>query len=162
MPFITKIRRAANIGLYGSLFICMLVVAEHYLDKYVWVREITTNEYTRRLFVIVGLVLAIGTIALTLFSLRRTAPRLRQTDAVEDKLNGYAKLISTVYYLSLVVVILVGAIIVITHENVLIMLLMLLFVNLVLCYPNMYKIKADTGLSDDDMKELFGDKYLGN
>ena len=157
-----SIQRTANIGLYGSLLICILVVADHYLDKYVWVREITTNEYTRHLFVTIGLVLAVGTIAYTLFSMRRGAPRLRQTDGEEEKLKGYAKLISSVYYLSLAVVAIVGAIIVITNENVLIMLLMLLFVTLVLCYPNMYKIKADTGLSDDQMKELFGEKYLGN
>lgn len=156
---IKKIRRSANIGLYGSLLLCICVVAEHFLNRYVWVREITTNDYTRQLFLIVGLVLAVGTIAYTLFAVRRAAPRLRQTDGVEAKLQGYARLIATVYYLSLFTVLAVGAIIVVTHENRLIMLLMLLFVTLVLCYPNMYKIKADTGLNDDEMKELFGDEY---
>ena len=149
--YIKRIRRSANIGLYGSLLICIFVVAEHYLDQYVWVREITTNEYTRRLFVIVALVLAVGTIAYSLFTMRKNAPKLRQTDGADQKLEGYAK----------IVVFLVGAVIVITHENVLIMLLMLLFVSLVLNYPNMYKIKADTGLNDDEMKEIFGEKYLG-
>ena len=43
----------------------------------------------------------------------------------------------------------------------LIMLLMLLFVTLVLCYPNMYKLKADTGLTEDEMKQIFGEKYKG-
>lgn len=159
--YIKRIRRSANIGLYGSLLICIFVVAEHYLDQYVWVREITTNEYTRRLFVIVALVLAVGTIAYSLFTMRKNASKLRQTDGVDQKLEGYAKIVSSVCYLSLFVVFLVGAVIVITHENVLIMLLMLLFVSLVLNYPNMYKIKADTGLNDDEMKEIFGEKYLG-
>lgn len=160
--YINKIRTFANIGLYGSLLLCICVVAEHFLDRYVWVREITTNDYTRQLFLIVGLVLAVGTIAYTLFAMRRGAPRLRQTDGVEAKLQGYSRLIATVFFLSLFTVLIVGAIIVVTHENRLIMLLMLLFVTLVLCYPNMYKIKADTGLTDDEMKELFGDKYIGN
>ena len=93
--------------------------------------------------------------------MRKNAPKLRQTDGVDQKLEGYAKIVSSVCYLSLFVVFLVGAVIVITHENVLIMLLMLLFVSLVLNYPNMYKIKADTGLNDDEMKEIFGEKYLG-
>ena len=157
--YIAKIRRSANIGLYGSILICLCVVVEHYLDKHVWVHEITTNEYTRHLFVVVGLVLAVGTIAYSLFSMRRGVPRLRQTDAVEQKLRGYSTLIRTVYYLTLIVTLFVGAIIIITRENVLIMLLMLLALSLVLCYPNMYKIKADTGLTDDQMKELFGDEY---
>lgn len=156
---IKSIRRSANIGLYGSLLLCICVVAEHFLDRHVWTREITTNEYTHRLFLIVGLVLAVGTIAYVLFAMRRGAPRLRQTDGVEAKLQGYARLIATVYYLSLFTVLIVGAIIVVTHENRLIMLLMLLFVTLVLCYPNMYKIKSDTGLNDDEMKELFGEEY---
>lgn len=159
--YIKKIRQSANIGLYGSLLLCICVVAEHFLDRHVWVREITTNDYTRQLFLIIGLVLAVGTIAYALFAMRKGAPRLRQTDGVEAKLKAYARLIATVYYLSLFTVLIVGAIIVITHENRLIMLLMLLFVTLVLCYPNMYKIKADTGMNDDEMKELFGEEYKG-
>lgn len=159
--YIKKIRQSANIGLYGSLLLCICVVAEHFLDRHVWVREITTNDYTRQLFLIIGLVLAVGTIAYALFAMRKGAPRLRQTDGVEAKLKGYDRLIATVYYLSLFTVLIVGAIIVITHENRLIMLLMLLFVTLVLCYPNMYKIKADTGMNDDEMKELFGEEYKG-
>lgn len=158
--YIKKIRRAANIGLYGSLLLCLATVAEHYLDKYVWVREITANDYTRRLFMIVGLVVAVGVIAYTLFAMRRGAPRLRQTDLVEEKLKGYAKLISGSYYLMLFAVAIVGAIIVVTHLNTLIMLLMLQFLTLMLNYPNMYKMKADLGLADDEMKELFGDKYI--
>ena len=156
---IKKIRRSANIGLYGSLLLCLCVVAEHFLDRYVWVREITTNDYTRQLFLIVGLVLSIGTIAYALLAMRKNAPRLRQTDGVEAKLQGYCRLIATVYYLSLFTVLIVGAIIVVTHENRLIMLLMLLFVTLVLFYPNMFRIKADLGLLDEEMNELFGEEY---
>ena len=159
--YINKIRRSANIGLYGSLLLCICVVVEHFLDRYLWVREITTNDYTRQLFLIVGLVLAVGTIAYALFVMRKDTPRLRQTDGVEEKLKGYSKLIGGIYLLSLFTVAVVGAIIVITHENTLIMLLMLLFVTLVLCYPNMYKLKADTGLTEDEMKQIFGEKYKG-
>lgn len=156
---IKKIRRSANIGLYGSLLLCLCVVAEHFLDRYVWVREITTNDYTRQLFLIVGLVLAVATIAYALFAMRKNVPRLRQTDGVEAKLQGYSRLIATVYYLSLFTVLIVGAIIVVTHENRLIMLLMLLFVTLVLFYPNMFRIKADLGLLEEEMNELFGEEY---
>ena len=40
------------------------------------------------------------------------------------------------------------------------MLLLLLFVTLVLNYPNMYKMKADMGLLDDEMAALFGNDYI--
>ncbi|MBR3828146.1 MAG: hypothetical protein IKJ40_02445 [Bacteroidales bacterium] len=160
MNEIKKIRTAANIGLYGSLLLCIATVAEHYLSKYVWVREITTNDYTRRLFLMVGLVLAVGEIAMALFAMRKQTPRLRQMDTVDEKLSAYRRLVGTIYYSSLFVVLVVSAIIVITHENTMIMLLLLLFVTLVLNYPNMYKMKADMGLLDDEMAELFGSNYI--
>jgi hypothetical protein len=160
MNEIKKIRTAANIGLYGSLLLCLATVVEHYLDKYVWAREITTNEYTRRLFLMVGLVIAVVDIAMALFAMRKQTPRLRQMDTVEEKLTGYRRLVGMIYYTSLVVVLIVSAIIVITHENTMIMLLLLLFVTLVLNYPNMYKMKADMGLLDDEMAELFGSDYI--
>lgn len=160
MNEIKKIRTAANIGLYGSLLLCIATVAEHYLSKYVWVREITTNDYTRRLFLMVGLVLAVGEIAMALFTMRKQTPRLRQMDTVDEKLSAYRRLVGTIYYSSLFVVLIVSAIIVITHENTMIMLLLLLFVTLVLNYPNMYKMKADMGLLDDEMAALFGNDYI--
>ena len=157
---IKRIRTAANVGLYGSLLLCIATVAEHYLDKYVWAREITANEYTRRLFLMVGLVLAVLDIALALFTMRKQTPRLRQMDTVEEKLSAYRRLVGTIYYSSLIVVLIVSAIIVITHENTMIMLLLLLFVTLVLNYPNMYKMKADMGLLDNEMADLFGNDYI--
>lgn len=160
MNEIKKIRTAANFGLYGSLVLFLAAVAEHYLDKYVWAREITTNEYTRRLFLMVGLVIAVVDIAMALFAMRKQTPRLRQMDTLEEKLTGYRRLVGMIYYTSLVVVLIVSAIIVITHENTMIMLLLLLFVTLVLNYPNMYKMKADIGLLDDEMAELFGSDYI--
>jgi hypothetical protein len=39
------------------------------------------------------------------------------------------------------------------------MLLLLMVLLLMLNYPNMYKIKADLGLLDDEMTQLFGDAY---
>lgn len=160
MNEIKKIRTAANIGLYGSLLLCIATVAEYYLSKYVWVREITTNDYTRRLFLMVGLVLAVGEIAMALFTMRKQTPRLRQMDTVDEKLSAYRRLVGTIYYSSLFVVLIVSAIIVITHENTMIMLLLLLFVTLVINYPNMYKMKADMGLLDDEMAALFGNDYI--
>lgn len=159
---IKKTRNAANIGLYGSLLLCIATVVEHYLDKYVWAREITTNEYTRHLFLVVGLAIAVVDIAIALFLMRKQTPRLRQIDTVEEKLTGYRRLVGTIYYTSLFVVLLVSAIIVITHENTMIMLLLLLFVTLVLNYPNMYKMKADMGLLDEEMTELFGSDYISD
>lgn len=160
MNNIKKIRLSANIGMYGSVLMLALVIAEHYLAKNVWIHEITYNDYTQHLFTSVGLVLAVVDIAMLLLSHRRQTRRLRQMDSMEEKLKNYASLISTNYYFTLVVSIIVSAIIVVVQDNTLIMLLMLLVVALMLNYPNMYKMKADMGLNDNEMKQLFGEKYI--
>ena len=158
--YVRRIRCAANIGLYGSLVMLAAVILEHYLAQNVWIHEITANEYTHHMFTSVGLVLAVIDIAMLLFTHRRQTRRLRQMDSIEEKLKNYASLISTNYYFTLVVAFIVSAIIVIVQENTLIMLLMLLVVALMLNYPNMYKMKADLGLNDNEMKQLFGEKYI--
>ena len=156
---ITRIRRAANIGLYGTLLFIGLTVAAHYLDRYLWERTIVTNDYTRQLLVITGLVFAVVTIAASLYTSRQQLPRLRQLDDLQERLRRYATLVRSQFLLTLFVTLLLSAVIIITHDNVLIMLQILLFLTLALSYPNMYKIKADVGLLDDEMKQLFGDQY---
>ena len=157
---IKAIRRAANIGLYGTLLLSVLTVAEYYLAKYVWIREITSNEYTRHLLLTIGLVVAVLDISMVLLTLRRQIPRLRQLDDRDEKLGKYRQLVRSVYFSTLVVVFVVCAVVILSRENTLIMLLMLLFVMLALNYPNMYKMKTDLGMNDEDMTELFGDQYI--
>lgn len=158
-PIIPRIRRVANIGLYGTLLLIGLTVAAHYLDRYLWERTIVTNDYTHHLLVVTGLVLAVITIAVILYNLRSRLPRLRQLDDLQDKLERYSSMLRLHYLVALLVTLLLAAVIIITHDNLLIMLQLLLFVTLALSYPNMYKIKADLGLLDDEMKQLFGDQY---
>ena len=51
---------------------------------------------------------------------------------------------------------------VLSGQSTLLMLTLVTTLMLVLAYPNMYKIKSDLGLSGDEMRQLFGDKYLDN
>lgn len=157
---IKRTRRAAAIGLYGTLLVVGLTVAAYYLDRNLWRYTIVTNDYTHHLLVVTGLVLAVVVIAAALYTTRRQLPRLRQMDALEEKLRAYASLVRTQSLATLFVTVLLAAVIVITHDNVLIMLQLLLFLTLALSYPNMYKMKADLGLLDDEMQQLFGDQYL--
>lgn len=157
---LAAIRRAANVGLWGSLLLIALTVVEHYLDRYVWAREIVMDDYSRHKLLIVGLVMAVADIAAVLLTIRKDIPRLRQLDGVEEKLKRYKGLVRMVYLGTMSIVLLVCAIIVVTHENTLIMVLLLLFVTLMLNFPNMYKMKTDLGLNDDEMKSLFGDQYI--
>lgn len=161
-PAIRKLRRSANIGLYGTLLIVLLTIVEHYLSNYVWVRQIVANEYTRHLLLMVGLIVSVVDIALILFSMRKQMPRLRQLEDIDDRLTRYASIVQNGYLITLFVSLFVAAIVVITHENTLIMLMLLLGLTLMLNYPNMYKIRADLGLLDDDMRRLFGNDYISD
>jgi len=161
-PAIRKLRRSANIGLYGTLLIVLLTIVEHYLSNYVWVRQIVANEYTRHLLLMVGLIVSVVDIALILFSMRKQMPRLRQLEDIDDRLTRYASIVQNGYLITLFVSMFVAAIVVITHENTLIMLMLLLGLTLMLNYPNMYKIRADLGLLDDDMLRLFGNDYISD
>lgn len=155
---IKTIRRAANVGFYGSLLLVGLAVVAHF-TRPMWKFDIVANEYTHKLFLAVALVLAVGDVAVVLFTLRRSLPQVRQLDAVDDRLSRYSGIVRGVYLGTLVVVLVVAAVIVLLNENTLIMLLLLMVLLLMLNYPNMYKIKADLGLLDDEMTQLFGDAY---
>ena len=147
---IRKIRRTANVGLYGTLLLMGVAVAEYYLANNVWNREIVTNEYTHKLFLTTGLVLAVVNIASILFSLRRQLPRLRQMEEVDKRMKGYLGVVRAVYLSTLAVALVLCAIVVITRENTLIMLMMLQFVTLALAYPNKLRMKADLGLTSNE------------
>lgn len=159
---VRAIRTAANIGLWGTLFFGLLAVAEHYMAEYVWTKTIVTNDYTHDLLLYGGWVLVVADIAIILFTVRHQIPRIRQLDAVEEKLDRYKGLVRSIYYTSLIISIIVCAVIVITHENTLLMLMLLLFFTLVLSFPNMYKMKVDCGMNDQEMKDLFGDSYISD
>lgn len=160
--YIKSIRKAANIGFYGGLILVILTVAEHYTANYLWQRVITVNDFTRMLMMMTGLFMSVINIAVILLYLRKNTPRLRQLDAVEDKLKGYASTVKSVYYTTFAVILVLCAFVVLSRENTLIMLLLLLVLLLLLNYPNMYKMKVDLGLNDEQMKELFGDDYISD
>jgi hypothetical protein len=42
------------------------------------------------------------------------------------------------------------------------MLSMVATLTLFLAYPNIYKVKVDLGLTDEEMKSLYGDRYISD
>ena len=49
---------------------------------------------------------------------------------------------------------------VLSNQKVLLMLAMVSVLTLFLTYPNIYRIKVELGLTDEEMKTLFGDRYI--
>ena len=67
----------------------------------------------------------------------------------------------SLYTTMLAVVVVLCAFTILSARNVLLMLAIVSVLVLFLNYPNIYRMKVDLGLTDEEMKNLFGDKYIG-
>ena len=105
---------------------------------------------------IAGTILAVLAVAMALMTIRKTTPRLRQLDNFEQKIQGYAAYISSLYRGTLAIVVIECVLIVLMSDTALLMITILLILLLFLSYPNMYKIKNDLGLTDEEAAEHLG------
>lgn len=154
--YIKTIQRASRIGLWGSVGVVILTVVFIYASRY----RFYPSEYTARWMVIAGTVLAVLAVSMTLLTVRRQVPRMRQLERLEEKLQSYASHVRSLYMTMLAVVLLLCALTLFSAHNVLLMLAMVCTLVLFLNYPNIYRIKVDLGLTDDEMRALFGDRYI--
>ena len=149
------IRRTSAIGLWGAVAIVVLTAA-FLLSPYTF----RASEYTARWMLIAGSVLAVLAVSMVLLTVRKHVPELRQSEGLEKKLAGYASHVQSLYLSMLAVVAVVCAFVVLSGQNMLLMLAIITVLMLFLNYPNMYRLKVDLGLGDDEMRLLFGDRYI--
>lgn len=154
--YINAIRRSAAIGLWGSVGVVILAALYHFVSPY----RFYPSQYTARWILVAGSVLAVLAMSMSLLVIRKQIPALRQADTLEAKLSGYAQHIRSLYVSMLVVVTLICCFMVLSAQNVLLMLAMVATLMLFLAYPNIYRIKIELGLTDEEMKTLFGDRYI--
>lgn len=156
---IKKIRRSANWGLYGSIAIVALTVTFHYSP----LKFAAQTERVTRWMLVAGVVLVVLAIVAILMRVRKSTPEIRQMEAgVDAKLKAYSSYISNLFGTSFAIVLIECAIMTIISVTELLMPTMLLVLVLFLCYPNMYKMKLDLGLNDEEMRSLFGDQYVAD
>ncbi len=154
--YVKTIRRSANIGLWGSVGV--VILAAFYQLVSPW--RFYPSQYTARWMLIVGSILAVLAMSMSLLVIRKQIPSLRQADTLNQKLGGYAQHIRSLYISMLVVVTLICVFMVLSAQNVLLMLAMVATLMLFLAYPNIYRMKVELGLTDEEMKALFGDRYI--
>ena len=140
---LSKIRRSANIGLYGSLVAVIVTVVFHFLPWHITYQ----SPAVMRWMLISGSILAVLTIVMVLLMIRKTTPQIRQLETLEKKLKTYGTYISNLYYGSLSVVVMECLLIILMTDSSL---------------PNMYKMKNDLGLLEEEMTMLFGDTYISD
>lgn len=149
-------KKIASIGLYGSIAAAVLTITFHYAPY----RFYQSPEVSKWMLV-TGAVLGVLTIAAVLLTVRKTIPALRQSEQpLEQRLKSYTDLMRRINYSALAVNVILCAFVVLSGDATLLMLVMLLVLMLVLTFPNMYKVKHDLGLDDDQMTQLYGDQYV--
>lgn len=156
---IKKIHRSANWGLYGSIAVLALAITFHY-SPYCFAPQ--TPQVTRWML-IAAVVLVVLAVTAVLMRVRKSTPSIRQMEGgVDAKLKAYASYISNLFGTTFAIVVVESLIMSVISVTELLMPTMLLVLVLFLCYPNMYKMKHDLGLTDEEMKSLFGDQYIAD
>lgn len=151
-----SIRRNSQIGLWGSVGVVILTALFHLVSPY----RFYPSEHTARVMLVVGLVLAVQSIGMTLRLTHKQTPKLRQSESLQEKVKGFAQYIRLIYLETLVTVVVICVLSVLSAQNMLLMLAMLATLVLFLAYPNIYRMKVMLGLTDEEMKSLFGEKYI--
>ncbi|MDY6372548.1 MAG: hypothetical protein SPL12_09695 [Bacteroidales bacterium] len=156
--YIKEIERWSRLCLWGSV---ALVIAT---ALFVWLSpwQITQNATVGRWMLISGSVLAVLAVSMALLTIRKRIPQLRQAEGLETKLAGYAQHVRSLYLSLGAVVLALCVITVLSNQSVLLMLTMVTTMMLFPAYPNMYKVKVDLGLTDEEMRELYGEKYISD
>lgn len=152
---IKKIRNISLFGLIGSLALVVVAILFKYLSRYAFYQ----NPQVFQTLTLTASVLVVIDLIVVMSGLRKKTPKLKDAQSLEAKLLGYFGILKATNVLTFVTVLLVSAIIILTGNYNLLMLPMLLVVTLFFTYPNMYKIKVDLDLSDEEMQGLFGDQY---
>ena len=107
-----------------------------------------------------GTILAVLAVVMALFSIRNTPRRLRELPTVEQKMQGYSSYISSLYKGSLAIVVIECILMLLMSNTNLLMITILLVLLMIITFPNMYKIKNDLSLTDDEMTDLYGSDYI--
>ncbi len=153
-----NIRTASAAGLWGSVGV--VIVAAFFVLASPW--RFYPTAYTAKIMLIVATVLTVGVVSMVLMTARRRVPQLRQSESLEAKLGGYASYIGGIYWTTLFAVAVTCVLAVLSAQSALLMLAMVSTLVLFLTYPNIYRIKVDLGLTDEEMKRLYGDKYISD
>lgn len=155
---IKKIRRTSGTGLWGSVGMVILTALFHFVLPY----RFYPTAITARWMLIAATVLAVLAVSMAVLAVHKNVPALRQAEGLEKKLGGYADHVGQLYIEMLVVVVLVCFFSIISAQNMLLVFAMLCTLVLIMAYPNIYRIQVDLGLTDDEMRSLFGDKFISN
>ncbi len=153
-----SIKKNAQLGLWGSAGVVIVAAMFRYASPWTF----RQSDYVSHWMLIAGSVLAVLGLSMALLVIRKQVPRLRQSENLADKLSGYAAHVRSLYLSILAIVTVLCLMVVLSGQTVLLMLAMVSTLMLFLAYPNIYKVKVDLGLTDEEMQSLYGDRYIAD
>ena len=145
------IRRSSQTGLWGSVAVVVLTALFLYASPW---RFTPQSDYVNRWMLMAGSLLAVLAVSMALLVIRKRIPQLRQSEALETKLTGYAAHVRSLFMGIFVAVTVLCVMMLLSGQTVLLMLAIVTVMMLFLAYPNMYKVKVDLGLTDEEMQLL--------
>lgn len=154
--YLKQIKTASRMGLIGSVLVVAATIAWVWLSKYTF-RQ-TNQVHTAML--VASCVLAIGGMSWMLLSVRRNIPQIRQLDSIEERLRRYCSQVKGMYYGMLCIILVLCMLCVLMGNRNILMLILLVTLTLFMAFPNVYRMKVDLGLTDEQAREMFGDRYI--
>ncbi len=156
--YLHSIKVASNVGLWVSLGVSMATILFFFVSDY---RFYATDEVFK-MGLIVGTLLVLVAAMLILVSVRKSLPQMRVLPNVEEKFRQYSGHIQRTYYGSMAVILAECAITLFTYNRNLIMFIIILMLMLFMSFPNIYRIKVDLALTDQQMQDIFGNEYIAD
>ncbi len=154
--YLKKIKSASRFGLIASLVIVALTIL------WVWLSPYTFRQNDRVVSVILVTVclLAIADMSMVMLSVRNRFAKIRRLETLEERLQQYSAVVARNYYATFGTILVCCILTILSGNSNLLMLVLILSLTLFMAFPNMYRMKVDMGLSNEQAKELWGDAYI--
>lgn len=154
--YMKQIKTASRIGLIGSVIVAAATIAWMMWSQYTF----RQSPQVHSTLLVVCTLLAIGGMSGMLLTVRKRFPKLRQLEEVEERLQGYCAIIKGIYYGMFAVIVVICTGTVLMGDKSMLMMVLLVTLSLFMQFPNIYRMKVDMGLTDQQAKELFGNDYI--
>ncbi len=154
--YLKKIKNASRFGLIASLVVVVFTI------MWIWVSPYTFRQSDRvvSVMLITVCLLAIANMAMVLLSVRNRFMKIRRLETMDERLQQYSAVVVRNYYVTFFIILVCCGLTILSGNSNLLMLVLVLSLTLFMAFPNMYRMKVDMGLTNEQAKELWGDEYL--
>ncbi len=150
------IKCASRFGLIASLVVVVFTI------MWMWVSPYTFRQSDRvvSMMLIAVCLLAIADMSMVMLSVRNRFAKIRRLETMDERLQQYSAVVARNYYVTFAVILTCSILTILSGYSILLMVVLVLSLSLFMAFPNMYRMKVDMGLTNEQAKELWGDEYI--